>query len=139
MNVAHDVSKGGAVQRPRFNHAAPALGSDATVWIELGLSTIRPWAATTNGMDAPTRNGIDVPKWKCHQPLEPRGASIMKVATIGIDLAKSVFQVHGVDARGHVVVRKQLRRDQVGPFFANLPACLVGMEACGGAHFWARP
>jgi transposase len=89
-------------------------------------------------MDAPTRNGIDVPKWKCHRPLEPRGASIMKVTTIGIDLAKSVFQVHGVDARGHVVVRKQLRRDQVAMFFANLPACLVGMEACGSAHHWAR-
>jgi len=44
-----------------------------------------------NGMDAPTRNGIDVPKWKCHRPLEPRGASIMKITTIGIDLAKSVF------------------------------------------------
>ena len=62
----------------------------------------------------------------------------MKVTTIGIDLAKSVFQVHGVDARGHVVVRKQLRRDQMAAFFANLPACLVGMEACGSAHHWAR-
>jgi transposase len=89
-------------------------------------------------MDAPTRNGIDVPKWKCHQPLEPRGASIMKVTTIGLDLAKNVFQVHGVDDRGHVVVRRQLRRDQVAMYFANLPSCLVGMEACGSAHHWAR-
>ena len=56
----------------------------------------------------------------------------MKVTTIGVDLAKSVFQVHGIDDRGHVVVRKQLRRDEVAVFFANLPACLVGMEACGG-------
>ena len=62
----------------------------------------------------------------------------MKVTTIGIDLAKSVFQVHGVDERGHVVVRKRLRRDHVAVFFANLPACLVGMEACGSAHHWAR-
>jgi len=62
----------------------------------------------------------------------------MKVTTIGFDLAKNVFQVHGVDERGHVVVRKQLRRDQVAIFFANLPACLVGMEACGSAHHWAR-
>jgi transposase len=89
-------------------------------------------------MDAPTRNGIDVPKWKCHRPLEPRGASIMKITTIGIDLAKSVFQVHGADERGHVGVREQLRRDQVAVFFANLPAGLVGMEACGSAHHWAR-
>ena len=62
----------------------------------------------------------------------------MKVTTIGFDLAKNVFQVHGVDERGHVVVRKQLRRDQVADFFANLPPCLVGMEACGSAHHWAR-
>ena len=62
----------------------------------------------------------------------------MKVTTIGFDLAKNVFQVHGVDERGHVVVRKQLRRDQVASFFANLPPCLVGMEACGSAHHWAR-
>ena len=62
----------------------------------------------------------------------------MKVTTIGFDLAKNVFQVHGVDERGKVVVRKQLRRDQVGIFFANLPACLIGMEACGSAHHWAR-
>ena len=62
----------------------------------------------------------------------------MKVTTIGFDLAKNVFQVHGVDERGHVVVRKQLRREQVASFFANLPACLIGMEACGSAHHWAR-
>ncbi len=62
----------------------------------------------------------------------------MKVTTIGMDLAKNVFQIHGVDARDKVVMRKQLRRDQVSEFFAKLPPCLVGMEACGGAHHWAR-
>ena len=62
----------------------------------------------------------------------------MQITTIGIDLAKNVFQVHGVDGRGKVVLRKQLRRDQVASFFANLPVCLVGMEACGSAHHWAR-
>jgi transposase len=56
----------------------------------------------------------------------------MTVTTIGIDLAKSVFQVHGVDARGHAVLRKQLRRIQLQPFFANLPPCLIGMESCCG-------
>ena len=61
----------------------------------------------------------------------------MEITTIGIDLAKNVFRVHGVDRRGKVVLRKQLRRDQVAPYFANLPACLVGMEACGSAHHWA--
>jgi transposase len=54
----------------------------------------------------------------------------MNITTVGIDLAKNVFQVHGVDARGKVVLRKQLRRAQVAVFFANLPSCLIGMEAC---------
>ena len=62
----------------------------------------------------------------------------MKVTTVGIDLAKSVFQVHGVDERGKAVLRKKLKRVQVAKFFANMPACLVGMEACGGAHYWGR-
>jgi len=62
----------------------------------------------------------------------------MEVTTIGLDLAKSIFQVHGVDATGQVVVRKSLRRTQMLPFFAKLPSCLVGMEACGTSHHWAR-
>ena len=62
----------------------------------------------------------------------------MKITTIGIDLAKSVFQVHGVDERGKAVLRKQLKRKDVLSFFANLQPCLIGMEACGGAHYWAR-
>lgn len=62
----------------------------------------------------------------------------MEITTIGIDLAKNVFQVHGVTKHGKVLVRKQLRRDQMAAFFANLPPCLIGMEACGSAHHWAR-
>ena len=62
----------------------------------------------------------------------------MKITTVGIDLAKNVFQVHAVNERGAVVLRKQLRRDQVTAFFANLPPCVIGMEACGSAHHWAR-
>ena len=62
----------------------------------------------------------------------------MKITTVGIDLAKNVFQVHGVDEYGTAVLRKQLRREQMTVFFANLPPCLIGMEACGGAHHWAR-
>lgn len=62
----------------------------------------------------------------------------MQITTIGIDLAKNVFQVHGANERGKAVLRKQLRREQVMAFFANLPACLIGMEACGSAHHWAR-
>lgn len=62
----------------------------------------------------------------------------MQVTTIGVDLAKSVFQVHGVDAEGAVVVSRKLKRAQVLKFFRDLPPCLVGMEACGSAHYWAR-
>jgi transposase len=62
----------------------------------------------------------------------------MEIITIGLDLAKSIFQVHAVDAAGAPVVRKTLRRAQVLPFFARLPRCVVGMEACGTSHHWAR-
>ena len=61
-----------------------------------------------------------------------------EVSTVGIDLAKSVFQIHGSDASGGVVFRKKLRRDQVLAFFAQLPPCVVAMEACASAHYWAR-
>jgi transposase len=62
----------------------------------------------------------------------------MELATVGLDLAKHVFQVHGVDEVGQVVVKRRLRRAQVVSYFASLPPCLVGMEACATAHFWAR-
>ena len=62
----------------------------------------------------------------------------MQITTIGLDIAKNVFQVHGIDAAEKVVVRKQLRRRQVLEFFKALPPCLIGMEACATAHYWAR-
>jgi transposase len=62
----------------------------------------------------------------------------MKVTTVGIDLAKQVFQIHGVDECGKAIIKKQLRRAQMAEFFINLPPCLVGMEACGSSHHWAR-
>jgi transposase len=62
----------------------------------------------------------------------------MNSTTIGLDIAKNVFQVHGVDAHGKVTLRKQLKRSQVLAFFANLPPCRIGLEACSGAHDWAR-
>lgn len=63
---------------------------------------------------------------------------MQEVAVVGLDLAKNVFQVHGIDAAGVVVVRKQLRRSQVLPFFEGLSPCLVGIEACASAHHWGR-
>ena len=62
----------------------------------------------------------------------------MQITTIGLDIAKNVFQVHGIDANEKVVVRKQLRRSQVMTFFEGLSPCLIGIEACATAHYWAR-
>lgn len=62
----------------------------------------------------------------------------MTITTIGLDIAKNVFQVHGADAAGAVLLRKKLRRNQVIDFFSQLPRCVVGIEACGSAHHWAR-
>jgi len=60
------------------------------------------------------------------------------ITTIGLDIAKSVFQVHGIDAEGHVIVRRQLKRRHVLAFFHKLPPCLVGIEACASSHHWSR-
>jgi transposase len=60
------------------------------------------------------------------------------ITTIGLDIAKSVFQVHGVDAAGEVVIRRQLKRRSVLAFFQKLPPCLVGIEACASSHYWSR-
>jgi transposase len=70
-----------------------------------------------------------------HQEREP---SMSEITTIGLDLAKHVFQVHGIDARGTTVLRKRLRRGQVLAFFSRIPRCVVGLEACATAHYWAR-
>ncbi len=62
----------------------------------------------------------------------------MNVSTVGLDLAKNVFQVHGIDSTGNVIVRRSLRRRQMIPFFDKLEPCLIGIEACGTSHFWSR-
>jgi transposase len=62
----------------------------------------------------------------------------MQVTTIGLDLAKNVFQVHGIDSAGKIILQRQLRRGRVIAFFKKLPHCLVGMEACATGHHWAR-
>src|SRR5438132_11709018 len=70
-----------------------------------------------------------------HQEREP---SMSEITTIGLDLAKHVFQVHGIDAEGTTVLRRRLRRNQVLAFFSRVPRCLVGLEACTTAHSSAR-
>src|ERR1019366_3648034 len=79
---------------------------------------------------------LDAPNWSCcNSQRKERAMTSMKM--VGLDLAKSVFQVHGVDASGRIVVRKKLRRGQVLAFFAGLDRCLIGLEACATAHHWA--
>ena len=70
-----------------------------------------------------------------HQEREP---SMSEITTVGLDLGKHVFQVHGIDAQGTTVLRKRLRRGQVLAFFSRIPRCVVGLEACATAHYWAR-
>ena len=60
------------------------------------------------------------------------------ITTIGLDIAKSVFQVHGIDGEGKVIIRRQLKRRYVLTFFQKLPPCLVGIEACASSHYWSR-
>src|ERR1700756_2620202 len=72
---------------------------------------------------------------ECNEQKEP---STMEITTVGLDIAKRVFQLHGVDAAGKAVLRRKLQRSEVLAFFKALPPCLVGIEACGTAHYWAR-
>jgi hypothetical protein len=98
-----------------------------------------PVSLAHNGLVAPAFNGINCAKVEVSSNhLNQQERPGMNTTQVGIDLAKLLFQVHGVDARGKVALRKQLKRHQIVAFFAQIPPCLIGMEACGGAHFWAR-
>ena len=113
-----------ARQRPRRRH--PVLRKSYHSIVITGL----------DGVDGPLTASL-CQSWPSQQA-NGREPSMTEVTTIGLDLAKNVFQVHGVDAAGRVVVRRALRRGQVLRYFANLPASLVGMEACATAHYWGR-
>src|SRR5215471_793413 len=92
-------------------------------------------------MDPPTVHVTwDRSRWLCErQPFSTIGGSNMaQVTTLGVDIAKNGVCIHGVDAHGHMIVKKRLARQKVLPFVAQLPPCLIGMEASGGAHYWAR-
>jgi transposase len=138
--------------RKRRNHdagfkarvALEALKGERTVSelaAEYGVhpTMIHQWSeplSAIDGVDGPV-NGIAM----CHGGVENshrKEPSVEQPITIGLDLAKNVFQVHGVDARGKVVCRRQLRRTELLLFFSQLEPCLVGMEACAGAHHWGR-
>src|SRR6266566_8806421 len=86
----------------------------------------------------PARTASTVPDWKWVRVQSLRGGGAMKITTVGVDLAKSVFTVYGVDEHGKPALRKTVRRGKLLELFAQLPACVVGMEACSGAQHWAR-
>ncbi len=91
-----------------------------------------PCHAGANGLE-PAATGGELSNVSCEG-----GGRPCRSCRIGLDLAKYVFEVHGVDAKETVVLRKTLRRDGVTQFFSELPSCLVGLEACSGAHYWAK-
>ena len=98
--------------------------------------------SANDGVDG-APNGISVPRWSLSKPHLKGKPSMSKsirnlstVTRVGLDLAKRVFQVHAVDARGEIVVARKLTRSQLIPFFAELPPCVVAMEACSSAHHW---
>ena len=91
-------------------------------------------------MDSSSPTGIDVPDWKSHPPVKREKESEMKIIRVGVDLAKNVFQVHGVDRQEKPVWRRKLNRAEWLKVLLEKiePGCEIGMEACGGAHHWAR-
>jgi len=99
-----------------------------------------PLLAVSNGMDSSSPYGIYVPHWSSCSQSQEKKESTMNISRIGIDLAKNVFQLHGVDRRGKVVWKRRLKRDQwlKAVMVHAEPGCEMGMEACGGAHHWAR-
>src|ERR1700752_3947633 len=97
---------------------------------ELTRSKMMWWTTPAPGIECAKRGSLNNES--------PEGVVHMQVSTIGVDLAKNVFQVHGVDNAGKVVITRHLRRKQGIGFLSKIPACLCGMEACGTAHYWAR-
>jgi hypothetical protein len=94
----------------------------------------------SNGMDFSSPYGIYVPNWRSHQPVKRKEKSTMKIIRVGVDLAKNDFQVHGVDRNEKPVWKRKLNRDEwIRVLLEKIePGCEIGMEACGGAHHWAR-
>src|SRR5215510_2810702 len=101
----------------------------------------RGWSKGRNEMDPPLCGSAVISQndFKTSETIQPQEASPMKkLSVVGIDIAKQVFHLVGMDEHGTILVRKRLYRAQVMAFIAQLPPMLIGMEACGGAHYWAR-
>ena len=128
--LVNDIRRMALVIFVRMGRLGP-VAKTLTKWLSQRRSSeVMGWTAPTRHHRAKMRSLITT-----SHLTEP---SMEQVTTIGLDLAKNVFQLHGVDAAGNVLLRKQLRRGDVLRFFAGLSSCLVGMEACATAHYWAR-
>src|SRR5262249_55396375 len=124
-------------------HAASR--SACAAYHRLGFGGLLPSAAVRQGWDLALPQMMlwtaPPPARRCHgrrgRP-DSEDWTMQAVTTIGLDIAKSIFQVHAVDAEGNVAVRRRLKRRYVVAFFQKLPRCLVGIEACASSHHWAR-
>src|SRR5437763_12400557 len=116
-------------------HCVKSAGGDGRIKARFGRRECEE-IALNDGVDGPlAASRCQLVFLENHQEREP---SMSEITTIGLDLAKHVFQVHGVDAQGTTVLRKRLRRWQVLAFYSRIPRCVVGLEACATAHYWAR-
>src|SRR5205814_6266554 len=106
--------------------------------VVLTLRNKRPLSPRSDGVDGSRSRHQSAKAWKRSSNHERREPPAMEITTIGLDLAKNVYQVHAINGAGEVVVRKTIRRAQVLRFFERLDPCLVGIEACGTSHYWAR-
>jgi hypothetical protein len=95
----------------------------------------RSLTSESDAVDGSSTGTSVPPKWAL---LGAHHEESLQVTTIGLDIAKSVFQLHGIDAAGSVVIRRQLKRRYVLTFFEKLPSCLIGIEACATSHHWSR-
>ncbi|ALP40529.1 transposase [Aeromonas schubertii] len=118
--------------RFRYDDAAPEVLRGLNLNIRSGefIGALMEWSPLP-------KTASECQSGECKFPLM-REATTMKTAAIGIDLAKHLFQLHGVDQHGKTVLKRQLKREQMLSFFSNLPPSLIGMEACSSAHYWAN-
>src|SRR5215475_11517700 len=126
----------------RFGHASVAATCSTSLALVMPVPLCAGPALGRNEMDPPLCGSAAMShnEFQSSEPMEPQEASPMKqeIHVLGIDIAKHVFHAVGMDDRGNVVYRKRLSRHDLIPFLAKLPPVRIGLEACGGAHDWAR-
>src|SRR5215469_12317621 len=135
---------GRAIGRSGWSSGLPNVSAMAARWRWSSMRSAPWWGSASSGLRWPEPDGVDghltasmCQSWVVDKA-NRQAPSMNEITTVGLDLAKSVFQVQGVDGDGRVVVLRSLRRGQVLKYFTKQPACLIGMEACATAHCWGR-